>query len=157
MLTCFFCSFFETKYCVFILHQFSNNSRCHWVVCVSALMGKGKENGKLEGRGKVFLPSNSPECLEWLYSLHQIAVCIYEIYFLFKSVYFWGKTFLFFFVFLGVGFLRWWSILPLVIWPYRRDRTGRSRAMCWAVCFFFCLLLFIDKFIVLSFGMGLET
>lgn len=22
--------------------------------CVSALMGKGKENGKLEGRGKVF-------------------------------------------------------------------------------------------------------
>lgn len=103
MLTCFFCSFFETKYCVFILHQFSNNSRCHWVVCVSALMGKGKENGKLEGRGKVFLPSNSPECLEWLYSLHQIAVCIYKIYFLFKSVYFWGKTFLFFFCLFGSG------------------------------------------------------
>lgn len=41
----------------------------------------GKENGKLEGRGKVFLPSNSPECLEWLYSLHQIAVSIYEIFF----------------------------------------------------------------------------
>lgn len=31
---------------------------------MSALMGKGKENGKLEGQGKVFLPFNSPECLE---------------------------------------------------------------------------------------------
>lgn len=82
--------------------------------CVSALMGKGKENGKLEGQGKVFLPFNSPECLEWLYSLHQIAVCIYQIYFLFKSVYFWGKTFLSFFL----SFWEWvfWDDGPYCLW-----------------------------------------
>lgn len=123
MLTCFFCSFFETKYCVFILHQFSNNFRCHWVVCVSALMGK--ENGKLEGRGKVFLPSNSPECLEWLYSLHQIAVSIYEIFFCLNQFIFEERLLFFFFFFLSFWEWAFWDDGPYC--PWSSGLTGGTR------------------------------
>lgn len=67
-----------------------------------------------------------------------------------------------FWFFLGLEFLGWRPILPLVVWPYRRDRTGGLWAMCSVLSLFFSsssfsLLLFIDRFIVLSFGMGLET
>lgn len=58
----------------------------HWWV-------KGKEKGS---GGKSIFTFNCPECLEWFYSLHQIAVFIYKIYFfffLFKSVYFWWQVF----------------------------------------------------------------
>lgn len=142
MLTCLF---FLTKYCVFTLHQFSNNSRCHWVVCVSALMGKGKENGKFRGGGKVFLPSTCPECLEWLYSLHQIAVCIYKIYFLFKSVYFWGKTFSFCLFGSGVSGMKV-HIAPGHLALQEGQDWGIMGNMLSCVFFFFyvCFYLLID-------------
>lgn len=47
----------------------------HWWV-------KVKKNGELMcgAGGESIFTFNCPECLEWFYSLHQIAVCIYERY-----------------------------------------------------------------------------
>lgn len=104
----------------------------HWWAMV-------KKMGSQWEKKKYFYLQLSRKLLEWCYSLHQMAVCIYKIYFLFKSVYFWAKTFDFS---LGVGFLGWRLTLPLVLWPHRRDTAGGSRAMC-SVWFYFCLIAFI--------------
>lgn len=134
---------FWTKYCVFVLHPFSNNSRCHWIVCVSALMGKGKQKWEVNGKKSIFT-FNCPECLEWFYSLHQIAVCIYKIYFLFKSVYFWGKTL--------ISLWEWgfWDEGPH--WPCSSGPTGGTGPEAHRQCarfyftfsFSFCFYLLID-------------
>ena len=121
----------------------------HWRV-------KVKKNGKLMGKKSIFT-FNCPECLEWFYSLHQIAVCIYKIYFLFKSVYFWGK------ILISLWDWGFWDEGPYC--PWSSGLTGgtglEDHGQCAKVLFdlnsFFLLLLFIDRFIVLSFGMGLAT
>jgi len=114
-------------------------------------MGKGKENGKLMGGKKSIFTFSCPECLEWFYSLHQIAVCIYKIYFLFKSVYFWGKIL--------ISLWDWGlaHIAPVHL-ALQEGQDWRIMGNVLSFLFFsFPLLLFIDRFIVLSFGMGLET
>lgn len=150
--------FFLTKYCVFILHLFSNNSRCHCIICVSALMDNGKEKWAVNGDKyfyrqksrmlRMILPFTSDNNL-YLQDFFYWSFLREELFF-FLSFFLWGG---------GMRFEGWRPTLPLFIWPYKEGQDWRITGNVLSLVLFslFFLLLFIDGFIVLSFGMGLET